>query len=579
MDNMPSRIPDTICGIRKHGAGGDGSARGSAFRIPYSVLALLLTGCMGKSLKPDPTLDATVREASAAVQSRASRIAPPAPAGKPASRGEVRLSLQDSLRAAMLGNHDIQLAGYTPRIAQEDIVRAEAVFDPTAFFANTFGRTKRPIQSVLDTGAVGDTSYIEDSWAFQGGLRQPLIIGGVVSVYEQMNWLATNSDLTIPNPQFTGSLNVEVSQPLLRGFGARVNRATIRVADVSARISRETFRTKVMDVAADVTRNYWQLAHDLDVVRVSRQSLDQAREVLRREGVRLAQGLSKEVDVDRARAAVAIREVEVVRSENQVRSTLDRLKLVLNSPDLPLGEEARVVQTAALHYYEVPVDRSEAVAKALARRPDLEAARLAVAGNRLRLDVAEHETLPRLDAVLRGSLPGLGTSWGDSFGQQWFSGKYTWSAGVEFEMPVGNRTAKADERKRRLEYEQSLMEAEQLVAQAVFEVNEAVRGVLVAHDEVDATTRAQDAAERAMKGELARFELGETTNHDLLIAQDNLATAQRDHLRALLAFNTAVTDLARAQGMILEEAGIEIVEPEPAPPGRLEPVRARVRPR
>lgn len=542
--------------------------------------AVGLAGCMGKSLSPDPALEARLSEARAAIAARASAMAPrPAPAPGARRKGEVRLTLQEALRAAMAGNRDIQLAGYEPRLALEDVVRAEAVFDPSVFFTNTFGRSKRPIQSTLDTGRITDSTYIEDTWAFQGGVRQPLIFGGAFSVYEDMNWLDTNSALTLPNPQFRGSLNAELSQPLLKGFGAPLNRAAMRVADLTARMSLERFRERVMDVAAAVTQTYWQLAHDLAVVAVTRQSLEQAREVLRREGVRLAQGISKEVDVDRARAAVAVREVDVLRAESQVRTTLDRLKLIVNSPDLPLGEEPALVQTAALHCYEVRVDRGEAVANALANRPDLEGARMAVAANQVRLDVAEHEQLPKLDAVLRYSLHGLDTNWYGSMRDQRFTGPYSWSAGLEFEMPIGNRTAKADHRKRILEREQSLLESERLVAEALFEVNEAVRSARVTRQEVAATARAGDAADRAMKGELARFELAERTNEDLLLAQDTLARAQRDHLRALLAFNLAMIDLARAQGTILEEIGIEIVGPARDDQDRLGPVRASVRPK
>lgn len=198
---------------------------------------------------------------------------------KPSPEGEVRLTLLDAIRYALANNHDIQIAGYGPPLMEEDVIRAQAVFDPAVFLSNNFNRAKRPIQTTIDTGRVADASLIENRWSSQYGIRKRMLSGGTVALYQEMDYLRSNSRLTTPNPQYTGRLATELSQPLLKGFGDPVNRGAIRVANLSADVSFQEFRLKVMGAIGEVVTTYWQLTFDLESVRVGRQTLEMAREL------------------------------------------------------------------------------------------------------------------------------------------------------------------------------------------------------------------------------------------------------------------------------------------------------------
>jgi len=564
-----------ICGNPWHGAA-----------WAAATLGLVLGGCTDMTREP-PTERVTPRavQRAAAARSAAATAAadeaeapalPPAPppALTPTADGEVRLMLLDAVRHALAHNHEIQIAGYGPPIAREDIVQAEAVFDPSVFLSNTFNRVDRPTQTTIDTGVVTDDELVENRWSSQYGLQDRMLGGGTVALYQDMSYLRSNSRLTLPNPQYVSGLTTELNQPLLKGLGDPVNRAAIRVANLNHDVSHQAFRQKVMEVVAETVTTYWQLAFDLEEVRVSQNTLDLAREVLRREKERLGGGLSTNLSVNRAQAAVATREAALVRARIEARNTMDQLKLLLNAPDLPLDGNLRLVPGEAPQFYILDVDRNAAVAKAMIYRPDLENARTAIAINQARLHAADRERLPKLDAVLKYTLNGLDRRLGSALDMQDPGGPFSWTAGFQFEMPLGNRAAESDHRKRLLEYEQSLVEADRQVAIAIRDVNLAVRRILSARDEVEATLRAKTAADETVRGEFVRFELGQVTNEELLRAQENLGAAERDHLQALLTFNLSLIDLSKAQGTLLEDQGIEVVPPR-GPRSEVRPVQVR----
>ncbi|HUU91801.1 MAG TPA: TolC family protein, partial [Phycisphaerae bacterium] len=192
------------------------------------------------------------------------------------------------------------------------------------------------------------------------------------------------------------------------------------------------------------------------------------------------------------------------------------------------------------------------------------------------------ERLPKLDALLRYTLNGLGNDLGAAVDSLHFPDPSTWVAGLEFEVPLGNRAAQAEHQRRRVEFEKTLLEADRITDEILQEVNLAVRAVLQGRDEIESTLAAREAATKVLHGETVRMELqpmDRRTNEELLRAQDLVAEAERDHLLSLLNFNLALTELARAQGTLVEDNDIEIVWSDTDRPGGLAPLGARLAPK
>lgn len=531
------------------------------WRLGCVLVCLWAAGCSMSWLNAEPRLTSAINRLTVAAAKPVTETpAPKSPT--PAPKGDVPMSMLDALALTLKNNPDIQIAGYDPMLAQEDVIKAEAVFDPAVFAKNTFARTDRPIQSLLDTGNVETSALTEDRWAGTGGVRQRSYTGGTMSVYQEMDYLNTNSRFTFPNPQYTSRLNAELEQPFLKGFGDPVNRAAIRVANLNQDISLQDFRQKVMEVASQTIASYWQLAFEREMAKVDRDSVELAREVLRREEVRQGQGMSNELNTARAMSALATRQADLIRAEGRIRNSVDRLLRFLSSRDLPLDSDLVVIPTESPRFFLVDVDRTASMTRALTRRPEMERIRTAIAANQIRLGAADRERLPKLDAVLRYTMNGVGADMGNSVEMQEIGDLASWTAGFEFELPLGNRAADSDFRRRRVEYEQSLLKAEQLADQVMQEVSVAARAVLQGRDEVESTLRAQTAAEKVVSAEFARYELGEVSNDELLRSQDILSAARRDHLQALLNFNLALAELTRAQGTLMEDHGIDVIWPQ-----------------
>jgi len=89
------------------------------------------------------------------------------------------------------------------------------------------------------------------------------------------------------------------------------------------------------------------------------------------------------------------------------------------------------------------------------------------------------------------------------------------------------------------------------------DVKEVILSIRFAKGEIDSTLAAKVSAEKVVKGEFVRFEIGQTTNEELLRAQDLLAANSRNFARAVINYNVALAELARAQGVLPDGVSIE----------------------
>lgn len=89
------------------------------------------------------------------------------------------------------------------------------------------------------------------------------------------------------------------------------------------------------------------------------------------------------------------------------------------------------------------------------------------------------------------------------------------------------------------------------------DIKQVLHGFVTAKSEIQATRLAKEAAERVVQGEFARLDIGQTSNLELLRAQDLLAVTSRSFCRAIVDYTIAMHELARAQGILPQGVAME----------------------
>jgi outer membrane protein TolC len=484
----------------------------------------------------------------------------------------VGVSLDRSIQTAVANNLNAEFARYAPAINQATIVEANAAFDWLLFGSASYQDSSIPqAGSGLGGGSVGVVRNDSTAWNASAGLRRSFTTGGSLGLTHSIG--STDVDSTFfgstpePNPARNANFEVELNQPLMRGFGETVNEAVIRLAENAERGSVSDLRAELIATVTETERAYWTLVQRYQELVILTRLLERGEQVRDDILARRVQD-ARQAQVADAIARTERRRGDLLRARQALRRASDNLKRLVNDPALPVGSETLLVPLDMPAAEEVSVSLLDAITTAVAERPELDRALLSINDAQIREQVAANLRQPRLDLQARARLLGLddtlGNAYEDSVANRFID---DWLIGAAFEQPLGNRAGEAALRRARLQRMQSVVGYRRAVQNVVLEVKTALDGVITNHSLIEQSTLsriAQGEALRTLGVEKELTNLGYTVErlNVELNQQESLAQAQIAEVGAVINYNIALADLAAAMGTTLERSRIDLVVPD-----------------
>ncbi len=497
---------------------------------------------------------------------------------EPTSDSEpARLSVTQAVHEALLHNPGVAAQRLTPLRQRQDVRSAEAIFDPILTGAVNKDRRKSPNSSALSGVRINE----QENFNANLGLRKTLRTGGDFAIDFTNNRFVSNARFQGLIPQYEPELVFSLNQPLLRNFGLNFAYLLVDVTRLQSEAAAWTYRAQLANFVKQVIADYWIVVFARQNVVVQQESLALAQRTLRENQERVRVGLLAPVAVKEAESVAASREQEVIVATNLLDNTLQTLRQVvylqkgdalLPRPIEPIDEP----RTAA-----VAVDANAALTLALEQRPEVRAQTLDLQSKQVTQRVRENQLLPRVDFVGNFGLNGLSgdavTVVDPSTGEQVqtpFDGPYTealdrlssrkfysYLAGVEVEIPIGNAAAKAEYTKSKIDVSQSELNRRQLLSDISLEVSQAVNDVVANMKRIQSSRVARELAEENLRNQQKRLEVGIATTKDVLDFQDDLTQARGVELRAATDYNISLAELARSQGSLLDQYSVVVEVP------------------
>lgn len=468
----------------------------------------------------------------------------------------IAIDMRHAVDSAVTRNLALGAARLEPEIGAEDRLAAEAAFDVVLFGNAEFAQNDQS----LPPGVFFAGSQAFERYRLDTGVRMLMRSGGTISVQGELErFRLRQTSFQLPfDPTWTAAVRASIVQPLLRGIGSAVTTANIRLAAAREESARAQVRVELERVLLEVQDAYWNLAqawNDLTVAEWLYEVGTQVRDVLERRRSFDA----RPAEYADAVARVEQRRADIIRAQRAVRSASDRLKVLMNDPDLPIGSEALLRTSDGVAAAALRADFDGLITTALERRGEIERARLAVVDASIRLGLADNARLPdlslRAEAAYFGTRGGAGSA--ARAAADLDAAQYLVALALEY--PLGNRAAEAGERSARLQRTQAWVRYRQSVQDVIVEVKDALRGVFAGHELIEATRSFRVAQAENLRALLVREEKITGLTPEFLNLkfqqQDLMASATRQEFAALADFRRALAQLDRAVGTGLEANG------------------------
>jgi len=497
----------------------------------------------------------------------------------------LRLALAECIRQALEANLDLRIEVLNPDMDEASASLTRERFLPQ-FQVNSFYLN----QDIPSTwGVEGPTVSTErDYYAFALSQRIPTGTEVSLSLYTQKT--DTSRAFTTVNPSYYSEFRLGLTQPLLRGFGPKINRYETIKAERQFDMSVATLKSTLLQTIYSVEEAYWNLYYARESLRVLEQSLDQSREMLRRNQEAARIGTKSAIEVLSAEAQAAGYENGILTARLQVQKMENRLKSLLNIP-----VEGEAGGAAAEAWQEIaaviPTDRpevekryltyEEALRTALAERPEIKRTESLMANAASDVGYSKNQLLPQLDLNFSFWFPGQSGvryifqddnpltgiimdkvvgSRGQSI-KDILKGTYqNLSVDVTLTVPLANFFSKAGLARAKLAQDQANLQLEKEQKAIEVEVLEAIKDLETSARKIETSARYRDLVEKQVAAETQRYELGLVGSEWLFTYQKNLSQAKADEIRAIIDYKIALAGLDKAMGTTLKTKALKFKE-------------------
>jgi outer membrane protein TolC len=499
--------------------------------------------------------------------------------------GKLHLSLHDAVLLTLENNSNVRIEETQVEAEKFSLLRSYQPFDPLLqgiFNLNRYSYNGySQLQGVgSSSGATlnlltqsGQINYIE---TFQTGTNIEVGLGSARN--------SSNSAFFYINPYYSTVLNLQFTQPLLKNRGTFANRAALVIARRTLQQAQASFEAQVSDSILQVVNQYWAVVQAKGNLAVQRKSLEAADASYQHDKRALELGALPPLDIYRSESEVASRRVQMIQAEYVVKQAEDTLRLTIGADqddffralDLDLTEKPEAEGELR------NIDAAAALKDALAKRPEFEAVRHALANDDTSIRLAHNHLEPDLSLTgfylsngLGGNQYRLNTDpttgaitsqlisrggLGSSFNQLFGFGFPGYGATLTLNLPVKNRAAQADMGSALTSRHRDLYLAQQVREQITLEVSNAVHQLEVAKLSLAAGKTALDLAQKTLAAEQRKYELGAETIFFVLDAQTKLAQAESDLLQTQVQYQAALAAVDHATGGLLEPYHVQIAD-------------------
>jgi outer membrane protein len=544
--------------------------------------------------------------------------------------GKLMLSLDDAISLALENNMDIAVQRFTPWLDETALLRARSgingrlAFDPvltgTGYISESSTPVNNPFLAGIDTGVTSTLPIAPNLIGHNGVGNFNYTQGFTPGTQLQVTFNNTRSSINFPgdlfNPYAESSLAVQVTQPLLNGFGKLPNTRFILEAKNSVKVGQSQFSQQVINSVTQVSNDYWELVYARENVKVEQASVAVDQQLYENNKKQLEIGTMAPLDVITAQSQLATDQQAVVQAQTtQLQDETTLLVAITKDPLAMTLSGIEIVPTTPISTPEIVenIPLQTAVQEAWQKRPELQQAALNLKNAEVEVKYTKNELLPAVnvfglyeqigiagasssttsnptgfESILtepvlfaNGTQATAGTPAQPIFvGAQTFSNVTTsrtggladaWSsmihnnyptyeAGINFTLPVRNRAAQADNAQAALTQRLQQTQYRQTQNVIVLNVRQALIALVQGRAAVTAAQQAESLAQQTLDDEQKKYQLGASTSYNVVLRTRDLTAAEGTLLRDRTNLIEAEVNFNQAMGRTLDANQITIAD-------------------
>ena len=516
--------------------------------------------------------------------------------GSSLNPGNSNLQLPQFTGRGSSGTDSIQAFKVDPAISAAEIERSLSKFDARWITSMSWNKNDSPTLTLQQSFSNGDSATLSST------IAKPLPTGGVAGIvfstqYSKLAQPPSNTAFVSLVTSYTPRVQFVFEQPLLQAFGVEINqllpnhpgsqliqgfRTTgagtegILITRIRSEQQRAEFDRIINQQLLNVETAYWNLFSAYYNLAAQEEGLKQALDGYQFILARSAGGIARQQLAYQNRAQYFNFRSQVIRARGQVLSTEQALRDLLG---MRLDDGTRLVPVDEPILAKYVPNWDEIHRDAIQNRPELMIARQELKARQLDLLTQKNLRKPDLRFFSSYDIAGLGprldgANIEDNAFRSLASNQFnSYQLGLRLDMPLGFRDANSLVRQAQLNlkrYALQVLDTERKVgidvAQRYRQIDESSELIVSTREErISTAKRVENDVELYQKGVTGAGEAAASFVLNLLLAQQQLATATAAEYRAIADYNNALAALEHSKGTIQQYNNVSVADgPLPA---------------
>lgn len=401
-------------------------------------------------------------------------------------------TLDDCISYALANNIQLKRSHITQLSAQEDILQSKAALLPSLSASTSQNLVYRPfVESGMSAVTNGSVEYSVDKFYYNGTYG----VSGSWTIWDGLR-----------------------------------RKNTIKLNEMSARKAELDSAATALSIQEQITQLYVQILYSKESIKVNEQSLATSKTNEQRGKTMVEVGTMSKADLAQLTAQRAMDEYNIVAAETDVRNYLFQLKQVLELSDSTPFDIASP-ESASIDALSAIPSLDDVYASALAHRPEIESARLAIASSDISVDIARAGNKPSI--ALQGGVTTNTNSMSETGWGKQMKSNLNASVGATLSIPIlDNRQTKSAVNKAILNRELSILDLQDKEKQLYATIENYWIGAVNNQARYKAAQAAASSEQTSYELLSEQFRLGLKNIIELMTGKTNLVTAQINELQS-----------------------------------------------
>lgn len=459
------------------------------------------------------------------------------------------LSIKDVINETKQNSYHLKIVDTNNKIINLNTIRAKAQFDYYLNIDALIADERSPVPSILF--GPSDVGSIQKNLGSTVGIKKLLQTGTLLQLNVSNLRNHTNNIFYTINPNISSSIDLQIIQPILSGFGKDIQQANLFIASKLYEASNYQFKKEYKDTLMNAISLYWQLYLLYNQLEVSEASLEWVNKMYSDTEAMVQEGILSQLDLKQIKTEKERQNYlhqTIINSYIEIDSLLKSFlcKKIDKIVNIPISEPSIQIN--------LPDNYEELLKIAFNQREEILALQNQRKAHKREYKVASNRMLPEANLFFSLSYKGLG---GDTLikkdifsdeilsvipggiGDAWdqiINGKYhTFNAGLSFKFPAKNYAAVAD----RMQAELKLSEIDNQINLTKLRIASEIKtlhfSLLTVENELIQSAKSYlEFANSALEGIELKYQQGMATTMDLLRANRDVIEAEFYYKKALI---------------------------------------------